>query len=62
LAGALLRKPRLLILDEATGALDIESEAEILARLRALSPRPAILLIAHRRESLRFCDRILALG
>jgi ATP-binding cassette subfamily C protein len=59
LARALLRAPAFLILDEATNAIDVEGEAEILMRLRALSPRPAVLMIAHRRESLRFCDRVL---
>jgi ATP-binding cassette subfamily C protein len=59
LARALLRKPDLLILDEATSAIDIAGEREVLLRLRALDPRPTIVLIAHRNESLVACDRIL---
>jgi len=62
LARALLRQPALLILDEATNAIDVGGEAGILMRLRALSPRPAVLMIAHRRESLRFCDRVVFLA
>jgi ATP-binding cassette subfamily C protein len=62
LARALLRAPAILILDEATNAIDVAGEAEILMRLRALSPRPAVVMIAHRRESLRFCDRVLHLA
>jgi ATP-binding cassette subfamily C protein len=59
LARAVLRKPHLLVLDEATGALDAASEREIVARLRAIQPRPAIVIIAHRAESIALCDRVL---
>jgi ATP-binding cassette subfamily C protein len=56
LARALLRRPRLLILDEATAALDSESEARLIDGLRALDPRPAAILVAHRASSLDHCD------
>jgi ATP-binding cassette subfamily C protein len=59
LARAVLRKPRLLVLDEATGAIDIAAERGILARLRGLLPQPTIVIIAHRSESLALCDRVL---
>lgn len=61
LARALLRRPRLLVLDEAGSALDVKSEQAVLARLMALEPRPTLLIIAHRAESLAVCDRILVL-
>ena len=61
LARAILRKPQLLVMDEATSAIDVAGEREILAHLRALDPRPTIVMIAHRAESLALCDRIVRL-
>jgi ATP-binding cassette subfamily C protein len=61
LARALLRRPRLLVLDEATNALDVDSESGILEALRTLTPRPTLVLIAHRSDGFAACDRILRL-
>jgi ATP-binding cassette subfamily C protein len=61
LARAILRKPRLLILDEATNALDLQSEGAIIRRLVETSPRPSIIMIAHRIESVGLCDRKIRL-
>jgi ATP-binding cassette subfamily C protein len=60
-ARALLRNPSLLILDEATAALDAGGEAELLGRLRALDPRPAALVVAHRPSTLGHCDSVLSI-
>jgi ATP-binding cassette subfamily C protein len=48
IARALLRHPDLLVLDEATNALDEATEAEVLDVLRGLLPRVTLLVVAHR--------------
>lgn len=59
LARALIRRPRVLVLDEATNALDLPSEARILARIAELDWNPTVLIVAHRPEALAHCTRIL---
>ena len=59
LARAVLRRPWLFVLDEATSAIDVAAEHKILERILGLKPRPTIIMIAHRDESLSCCDRVL---
>ena len=59
LARALLRMPRLLVMDEATNAIDVDGERALIERLLAIRPRLTIVMIAHRGESLTLCDRLL---
>ena len=61
IARALLRRPSLLLLDEATAALDTDGEAALLKALRALEPRPAAIVVAHRPSTLAHCDSVLAI-
>ena len=61
LARALLTDPRIMLLDDATSAVDPRVEAEILATLRQLIPGRTTVLIAHRRSTLALADRIAVL-
>jgi ATP-binding cassette, subfamily C, bacterial len=58
LARALLRKPALLILDEATSSLDLDNEKRILDAINHLPGRPTVLLIAHRISAIQRADMI----
>jgi ATP-binding cassette, subfamily B, bacterial len=60
LARALLRRPRLLLLDDATSAIDPVVEADILANLRG-ERDATLLLVAHRLATIRLADRVLFL-
>jgi ATP-binding cassette, subfamily C, bacterial len=56
LARALLRRPTLLILDEATNALDEDSESAVWTLIQRLRRTTTILIIAHRESTLRKAD------
>jgi ATP-binding cassette, subfamily C, bacterial len=58
LARALLRKPGLLILDEATSSLDFDNEKRILDAIEQLKGRATVLLIAHRVSAIQRADMI----
>ncbi|MFJ7588085.1 ABC transporter ATP-binding protein [Streptomyces sp. NPDC097617] len=61
LARAILTDPRLLLLDDATSAVDARVEHEIHEALRSVMAGRTTLLIAHRRSSLALADRIAVL-
>ncbi len=60
LSRALVRKPRVLILDDATSSVDPTIEAEILAGLRA-ELQTTLIVIAYRLSTIRLADRVLYL-
>lgn len=59
LARALVRKPRLLILDDATSAVDPSVEAEILKSLKGAELPSTIVVVAYRPSSIRLADEVV---
>jgi len=62
LARAILRDPDVLILDEATSQIDVESEHLIRQVLSEFVRNRTALMITHRMETLSLADRILVIG
>ena len=61
LARALVRKPRLLVLDDATSAVDPEVEARILAALRAEGRGSSLVVVAYRKATIGLADEVVHL-
>ncbi len=61
IARALVKNPPILIFDEATSAVDNQTEGEIITALRELQGKHTIILIAHRLNGVRHADCIYVL-
>ena len=62
IARALYREPKILILDEATNALDRQTELEILNNIKKSYQSITLILITHRNTYLEFCDKIIEIS
>jgi subfamily B ATP-binding cassette protein HlyB/CyaB len=62
IARALAINPRILIFDEATSALDYESERIIQKNMFEIVKSRTVIIIAHRLQAVRRCDRIISLS
>jgi ABC-type multidrug transport system fused ATPase/permease subunit len=61
LARALVRRPRLLVMDDATSAVDPEVEARILAALRQGAGGSTVLVVAYRKATIALADEVVYL-
>jgi ATP-binding cassette subfamily B protein len=59
LARGILADPRVLVLDDATSAVDAEKEREIIAGLEGLSHDQTIVIISHRAATIAMADRVV---
>ena len=60
-ARALIRRPEVLVVDDISSALDVETERVLWERLLGAEDRPTILAVSHRRAAMRRADRIIVL-
>ena len=61
IARAFIRNAPILVLDEATGSLDSEAEAEVQRAVDHLSENRTVVSVAHRLSTLATCDRVIVL-
>lgn len=58
-ARALVRNPKILIMDEATSAMDVVTETKLRNSIRTIIQGRTSIIIAHRLSTIKYCDRIL---
>ena len=61
IARALYRNPQVLILDEATSAMDVHTQARVMDVVAECMKGRTVLMITHRAETLDYCNKILTL-
>lgn len=62
IARAVMRKPRILILDDSLSSVDTRTEDEILTRLRSLMQGRTCLIVSHRIQTVKYADQIITLS
>ena len=62
LARAILKKPSILVLDEATNALDVENQSKVQKALNKIKEKMTIILIVHRLSVIQESDQVMWLN
>ena len=60
-ARALLRKSKIIVMDEATASVDSETDRKLQQMIRARFDQQTVICIAHRLETILDCDRVCVL-
>ena len=61
IARALVRKPKILILDDSASALDYATDARLRSAIREMKERPVVFVVSQRTASIRHADKIIVL-
>ncbi|QNI60489.1 ABC transporter ATP-binding protein [Synechococcus sp. TAK9802] len=61
IARAIYKNSTILVLDEATSALDSQTQDQIMDNLEQIRQDKIIIMVAHRKESLRHCDKLISI-
>ena len=61
IARALYYSPELLVFDEATSALDLDTEVEFLKSLEEFKGKKTVIIVSHRKSTLKVCNHIIEL-
>lgn len=61
IARSLYHDPEVLVLDEATSSLDVDTENEVMQAVRSLHGSKTIIIVAHRLSTVEHCDRLYRL-
>ena len=62
IARALYKGSKIIIFDEATNALDVNTEESLIDSIKNLSSDITIIFVTHRLSTLSFCDRIFKIN
>lgn len=61
IARALVRKPKILILDDSSSALDYATDAKLRSAIREMKEKPVVFIVSQRTASIRHADKIIVL-
>ena len=59
IARSLIRKPKILILDESFNALHEEAEKKLIRNIKEMCPNITLIIISHRSSSMKYCDELI---